>query len=147
MAPNPYLSARQRMSDKQMAFIEWLCTPEALRNPQRQKDWCTENHVTFGKPAEWRNDPDFKLVWSRRMTELQVTPDRLAEILDSLHDQGVKGNHQAAKLWISTVQAFMPKVNPVEEAPSATALADLSDDELEALVRDAATAELERRTP
>lgn len=129
---------------KQLDFIEWLVTPKPLRKPRSQPAWAAEHGLAVGTVYKWRQDPDFKRAWDRRMRELDINPETVGEVLKSMHTKAVEGHDvQAAKLWLEVAGVYTKKTEVTVD--DKRDLKDLSDQELDELLASEATDELQAR--
>jgi hypothetical protein len=142
-----------QLSAIQLQYLEWLCTPRHLRSPESEAKWATANHIDETTPRRWKRTAHFRKEWDSRMKELQGTPERTQELLDSLYDQGRGskekcehcgqrgGDVRAAELWGRWTGQLK-----VAEAPApAPSLRDVSDEQLEQILRSTAEDELAAR--
>lgn len=137
---------RMALGKFQKSFIEWLCTPDAYRMPSTMREWSAENHIHERTLVKWKRDPDFQREWQKRLARARVTPDRINDIYDALYEKATKdGSVQAAKLYLEGNNRLNPP-NELLDEKTVSAVADLSDEELEALIAQAAGAELARRS-
>lgn len=135
-----------KLSEHQLDFIEWLCTPKAIREPKNQVQYGQQNHIHHKTLAKWKTDLDFKRAWDHRLTELQVDPENLEAVMDALLSKALKEDTKAISMWMDVYRQFRPAPEP--EVEEVTVLSELSDDELDALVADSVAQErMRRQTP
>lgn len=130
---------------KKAELIDWLTDPlNRLGATQvtSQRKWAEAHNVHPGTVTKWMQAPEFRRAWEKRLAQLNVNPGRIQEVVDALHDEATKGNVQAGKLYLDYVSRFQP---PPEQVESERPAAELTDAELEALLSNAAAAELDRR--
>jgi hypothetical protein len=114
----------------QAAFIEWLTTPQIERDPPTQELWSRANGVSKDAPRRWKREPRFRQAWQDACSDINISPERLQDIIQTLHTQAVAGDTQAAKLYLSYVaQLAPPQKITIDDKRS---VHDLSDDEIRA---------------
>jgi hypothetical protein len=141
-------SVARRFSELQKSYINFLVTPKALRDPDGPKndtEWANANHIRQAQLTKWRNDPEFQIEWQKRLARARVTPDRINDIYDGLYEAATKGNVQAAKLYLESNNRLNPPRELLDES-KVTSVSTLSDDELAALLAQAAESELAKRS-
>lgn len=132
--------SRRKLKDVQYAFIEWLCDP--MRNPPEQGQWAAANGVHEVTVSRWKRNPAFIEAWYDRLHELDVSPEKVQEVTVALQRKAADGDVKAAKLYLDYVSQFTPQREVVQESRQ---LKELSDEELDALIRGAAADELAAR--
>lgn len=113
------------LSEKQSAYIEWLCDPERVGS---KASWARENGVAVQTVYNWMNDRWFKAAYEQRLAELNIHPDRIQAVVDSLWKAAKGGDTKAATLYLQYVDRLQPKRVVIEDAR----VAALSDAELAA---------------
>jgi hypothetical protein len=113
------------LTEKQTAYIEWLCDPER-KGPKAQ--WARENGVAVQTVYNWMNDRWFKAAYEQRLAELNIHPDRIQAVVDSLWSAAKNGDTKAASLYLQYVDRLQPKRVVIEDAR----VSSLSDEELAA---------------
>lgn len=131
------------LTQKQVDFIEWLCTPPAIREPKTQVEYARSVHCHHKTLAAWKRDLDFKRAWDHRLTELQVDPENLEAVMAALFSKALKEDTKAISMWMDVYRQFRPPPEP--EVEEVTVLSDLSDDDLQALIAGEVAAEREKR--
>jgi len=134
------------LTPKQKAFLEWLCTPRELRDPPQQKAWAAANQVDPMVVTAWKKDIKFREHWDRRLTELQIDPERIDLVMEALYQRAVAGSEKAIQMYLQVVREFRPSRASIEDSEGDVVLASLSDDELAAMIAEAADQERERRS-
>ena len=130
-----------RLTPKQALFLDWLTSPSHLRSPSTQAQWAVENGVGHRTAASWRSNPEFRKAWDRRLTELQIDPERVDEVMQAIHTRAATGDTKAAAMYLEVVDRFRPPAEP-DPREMRVELVDLSDAELESIVAGHAAAEL-----
>jgi hypothetical protein len=116
-------------------MLDWLIQGDQ-RVPEHQYQWCEEHGVAESTLRGIKRDPRFIQEWDRRLSKMNIHPQRTQGVVDALHAKAVKGDVKAASLYLQYIDKFTPKrVVVAEEA----AVDGLSDEalavELEASVR------------
>ena len=101
------------LSAKQRDYIEWLCDPERKGS---KKAWATDNGVAETTIHRWQNDRAFKQAYEQRLAELNISPDRIQDVVDALHRAAKTGDTKAASLYLQYVDRLQPKRVVIEDA-------------------------------
>jgi hypothetical protein len=134
MASNEELT----LSSKQEQYLEWLCTVPSERQPRTKKDFAELVSVDVKTLRRWEKKQVFRDRWQSHVDELQGSPERTQRLLDTLYDRALGGDVKSAQLYLQATNRMAPPTVTVTSKKSA----DLSDDELDALI--VAVAERER---
>ena len=121
----PLLDVRQEQ------YLEWLVTPTTDRVPRTQGEFAKHIGVDPTTLRRWEKKPTFKTEWDRRVTEIQGSPERTQKLLDSLYDKALGGDNKAAQLYLQATNRLLP---PTTVINTGTRAAELSDEELDALI-------------
>lgn len=108
-----------------LEYLEWRSDP--TREGSKEK-FATDHHVSRSTLAAWERKPWFKEGLERRLAELNVSPDRIQTVLETLWREAKDGDVQAARQYLAAVEDMRPKRTRIED----TSVADLSDEELDA---------------
>jgi hypothetical protein len=130
------------LDERQLAYIEWLVCPRPERNPPTQQEFAAQLGVTPQSLAKWRQHPSFKATWDARVDQLAGSPERAQAVYDAIFQRAVEGDVRAAELFLKASGRLQP---PTVTVTTSNPAADLSDDELESLIVQAAKAEHGRR--
>lgn len=118
------------MPERQRLFLEWTLTPTWEREPKTLREWAQQHEVAESTCRRWRQDRRFKEIQERRMAELNIRPDRIQEIYDTLWKRATQGTgpeaNKAAELYLSQAN----KLNPQKVIVEDKGVRDLTDDEL-----------------
>lgn len=109
------------------AFIDWQVDPAPKSVKGSQAQWCKTHGVQESSVRRWKRDPRFKDALQSRLDELNISPDRIQEVVDAMFQQATEGNTKAAELYLRFVERLQPPRVVVEKAA-----AELSDEELAA---------------
>jgi hypothetical protein len=75
-----------------------------------------------------KRDKRFRRVWEERAAELNVSVEKVQDVVAAMHRRATQGDVKAASLYLQYVQRFMPQTRVImNQEPS---VSDLSDDEL-----------------
>jgi len=75
-----------------------------------------------------KRDKRFRKVWEERAAELNVSVEKVQDVVAAMHKRATQGDVKAASLYLQYVQRFMPQTRVImNQEPS---VADLSDGEL-----------------
>ena len=109
------------------AFIDWQVDPAPRSVKGSQADWCKARGLHEASVRRWKRDPRFKDALQARLDELNVSPDRIQQVVDAMFVQATEGNTKAAELYLRFVERLQPPKVVVERSA-----AELSDEELAA---------------
>jgi hypothetical protein len=129
-------SGEVQISELQREFLEWLVDPRTSAEKGTQKAWAEAHGLDQQTPSRWKTDLAFRRAWERRLHELNIDPDRIQKVIDSVYEIAINGVNNAdrikgATLYLQYVNRLSPsKAQPAEEEKP---IEDMSDEELEAL--------------
>lgn len=113
----------EELSASQLAYLEWFVSP----NREGSKEgWAKAHATSYQTIRKWENTAWFRDAADRKLTELNVTPDRVQEMMESIHRAGKAGDVAAAKYYMEWVRSVRPAAK-LEEA----SIEALTDEELE----------------
>lgn len=115
--------AKGVLSEKQLAYITWLCDPEREGS---KAQWATANGLSVRTLYNWVNDRWFKVAYEQRLAELNISPDRIQVVIDALHAAAKRGDTKAASLYLQYVDRLSPKRIIIEDVR----VSSMSDEEL-----------------
>lgn len=113
------------LTSNQLAFLEWMVDPSPKSVKGSQAQWCRDHGLDESNPRIWKRQPKFQEALRARLDELNVSPDRIQEVVDAMFKQATEGNTKAAELYLRFVERLQPPRVVVEKSAS-----DLSDEEL-----------------
>jgi hypothetical protein len=120
-------TGEQTMPEAWRDLLEWLLRgPE--REPRTQREWATENTIHEDSIRRIKRDARFIKEWDRRAAELNINPERVQSVIDSLWQRASDGDVKAASLYLQYIDKFTPKRRVVVDDDRDTA--GLSDEEL-----------------
>lgn len=143
-AAKEHTPAPKVLDEKQQEFLEWVLTPQTMRVPPTQTAYAEVHDVSLATLKRWKSLPHFREAYQRHVREEIATPERVEEATRLAYERGIiDGDIKWATLWAQ--MAGLTKIEPVVTQTRSEAIAEMSDEELQALVHSAAQAELERR--
>lgn len=114
--------------------MEWLTTPRSERKPPTQDGLAKELNCHPRSIRVWMAREDFRADWDREAKNIVGSPERAKEVLDTLYRAAIDGTNKnqvaAAKLYLEATNSIKPQ--PIEL--KVTKPADLTDEELDALL-------------
>lgn len=116
------------MPENKARFLEWLTTPPEKREPSSQQALAKEMDLHPQTLTNWKQDPTFRQEWDRALAAMNIRPDRVQEVVESLHKQAVRGDTKAAQLYLTMVEKISPPKIIFEEK----GVQAMSDEELDA---------------
>lgn len=137
------------LDERQEAFLEWILLPEVMRVPRTMEAYHEEHGISYATLKRWKALPQFRAAHERKVREGIATPERVESMAKAAYERGFgdgsldSGDIKWATLWAQ--MAGLTKTEPGLQKTGAESLADLTDDELAALARDSAIAEINRR--
>ena len=120
-------TGEQAMPTAWRDLLDWLLRgPE--REPRTQREWAAENDVHEDSIRRIKRDHRFIKEWDRRAAELNINPERVQSVIDSLWQRASDGDVKAASLYLQYIDKFTPKRRVVVDDDRDAA--GLSDEEL-----------------
>ena len=119
------------LDSRQEAYISWLCTPPSERTPASKEKYAQSIGVNITTLRRWEKKDVFRQTWKDSVDELQGSPERTQRLLDTLYSKGLDGDVKSAQLYLQATNRMAPPTVTVQSNKKA---AELSDDELDALI-------------
>jgi hypothetical protein len=130
------------LDTRQEQYLDWLCTAPAEREPASKRLYAEQHHIAITTLRRWEKKEHFRKEWTRRVDEVVGSPERTQKLLDNLFDKAMRGDTNAAKLYLQTTGKLAPAQVTVNTEKRA---AELSDAELDQLIGSMAAREQEKR--
>ena len=137
MATNEELT----LSAQQQEYLDWLCTAPSERVPASKHKMAVHLGVNETTLRRWEKKEPFRAQWKDKVDELQGSPERTQRLLDTLYAKALEGDTKSAQLYLQATNRMAPPTVTVQSNKKA---AELSDEELDALI--GAVAEREKAT-
>lgn len=115
------------LSPDQSKFLDWLIEPSQTRLPKTQTEFAREIHANERTLRDWKKLPEFREAWDRRLADINVSPDRIQDVINSVWSHACRGNMKAAELYLKYIDRF----RDVREVITTTSVEEMDDDELE----------------
>ena len=132
------------LTEQQEEWLDWLLLPEPMRTPPTMVLYAEVHDLSYATLKRWKSAPHFRAAYEKRIKEQIATPEKVEEATRLAYQRGIiDGDIKWATLWFQT--AGLTKNEAVVAKTGAEAIADLSDEELQALLADSAKAEVKRR--
>jgi hypothetical protein len=131
------------LSSTQQQYVEWLCTAPSERQPATKKAMAVHLGVDITTLRRWEKKDVFRQSWKDSVDEVQGSPERTQRLLDTLYSKGLDGDVKSAQLYLQATNRMAPPTVTVQSNKKA---AELSDDELDALIAAVAEREKSQRT-
>jgi hypothetical protein len=132
------------LDERQEEFLDWLLLPEEMRVPRTMVDYGEVHDLSYATLKRWKQAPHFRATYEKRVKEQIATPERVEEATRLAYQRGIlDGDIKWATLWAQ--MAGLTKQEPGIAKSGAEAIADLSDEELDALLADSARQEKKKR--
>lgn len=109
-------------------FIDWLLTPEWER-PEGCKSQAEYQRTMGVSPSSitgWKRKASVKRAIQARADELNLSTEKIQEVIASVHRAAVRGDVKAAALYLQHADKLAPKRIVIEDKT----IAGLSDEEL-----------------
>lgn len=115
-----------KLTEAQLGFLDWLVDPSKTKGTQNE--FARKLGVNGGTLTKWKKDPFFRDEWEKRLAELNVSPDRIQNVVDQLYRAAVSDpTGKAALSYLAYIDRYTPAKKIVVED---RAVKDLTDDEL-----------------
>ena len=89
-------------------LLDWLLRgPD--RSPRTQRDWADEHDIHEDSLRRIKRDPRFVKEWDRKAAELNINPERVQSVIDSLWLRASEGDVKAASLYLQYIEKFTPR--------------------------------------
>lgn len=122
---------RLGITDQQSAYLDWLLDPERKGS---KNEWSEVNHVSIKTIQTWKMQPMFRDEWDRRARKLNLGPERVQSVIDSIHKKAVSGDINAARLYLTYVEKLTP---PAKVKSISADFENLTDEEVARMVENA----------
>ena len=120
-------TGQQQMPALWKELLEWLLQgPE--RSPRTQREWAKDHEIHEDSIRRIKRDHRFIREWDRRAAELNINPERVQSVINSLWQRASDGDVKAASLYLQYIDKFTPKRKVVVDDERDTQ--GLSDEEL-----------------
>jgi hypothetical protein len=124
------------LRDVELQYLEWITTPPSERDPRTKQQVAELLGVGVKTLREWERKPHFQDAWAARAREVEGGPERTQRVMESLFLKATQeGDVPAAKLWLLTLEKISPTVRVDQTVTSRKQLSEVSDDELDSLLR------------
>lgn len=130
------------LDSRHEAYITWLCTPPSERVPATKDKYADSIGVNISTLRRWEKKDIFRKAWQARVDDVQGSPERSQRLLDTLYEKALGGDIKAAQLYLQATNRMAP---PTLNVKSETKVAELSDQELDDLIKAVAAHEQESR--
>ncbi len=129
------------LTAQQQQYLDWLCTAPSERVPASKHKMADHLGVNETTLRRWEKKDAFRSVWKEKVDDLQGSPERTQRLLDTLYSKALEGDTKSAHLYLQATNRMAPPTVTVQSSKKA---AELSDEELDALI--VAVAEREKAT-
>jgi hypothetical protein len=130
-----------------LRLLDWLTTIPSEREPATQKELGDELGLSHFVLTTWKKDADFLIEWERRYRQKVGSPEKQQEVLQALQetakDRTDPRQVPAARAYLEAVDAIKPR--KMDVTVTTKPAKDLSDEDLAALLAEAAENEAIRR--
>lgn len=109
-------------------FIDWLLTPEWERayDCKTQIAYCRHHDISPSSIKEWKRKPSVRKAIQARADELNLSTEKIQEVIEAVHRAAVRGDVKAAGLYLQHADKLAPKRIVIEDKT----IAGLTDEEL-----------------
>jgi hypothetical protein len=131
---------------RKQAFLRWLCTPLKEREPKTFIGFAEEVGLDRRTLQNWRDEKEFLEAWEKMYLRTIGDPSKKSEIMATLYQTATDPDDpkhvQAAKAYFEIEGSMKPtKMEVTVQRPAA----ELTDDQLAALLAERAEAEQAQR--
>ena len=141
------LTTSKVLDERQESFLDWLLTPEVMREPRTMEGYSQESGVPYSTLKRWKGNTAFRAAYDKKVRSDIANPERVQRMADMAYERASDPNNRDnikwAALWAQ--MAGLTKVEPGLQKTGTEALADLTDEELKAVLAEAAQGEARRR--
>ena len=121
-------TAQWELTPDQEAFLDFLVDPDPDKGSMRA--WAERHDVAYTTVANWKKNAKFRDAWDDKLRELNISPERTQTLIDTLYEQGTKGDVKAIELYMKMIDRIKPPTVVVQKSAS-----DLTDEELAAALQ------------
>ena len=121
------------LTQEQEKFLLWLITPEDSREPSTKKAYAERNGIVVEAGANWKKQKPILERWKPAVTGLNQSPERSGKLLDVLYLKRLACDITSAELFLKATRQ-MPNAAQTLNIKSETALKELSDEDLQAMI-------------
>ena len=114
------------LPDKQLEFLEWLVSEDPNKGSERQ--YAAQRGMASETLRRWKKGMVFRQQWERRLAELNISPQKVQDVVDAMHQKAAAGDTRAAELYLRYIDRLKPPTVVVTDQ----SVRSLSDDELAA---------------
>lgn len=126
------------LNDRQLAYLDWLCTAPVDRKPASKAKYAVEHQVAEQTLRRWEKNEVFRKQWQERVDQTVGSPERTQNLLDKLYADAMGGDVKAAQLYFSVTGKMAPQQVSVSRERG---MSELTDAELDELIAARASAE------
>lgn len=131
------------LTPRQEEYLAWLLVVPAERQPASKVEFAKHIGVTPPTLYTWEKKQVFRDKWKDSVDVLQMSPERTSDLLNALYRSGIQGDTKAAQLYLTATNRMAPPTLTIQPGQRA---AELSDDELDAIISAMADREKAVRT-
>lgn len=95
--------------DYVLEYVDWLVQPESLREPKTKADWAREHGFNRKTLTDWEHDDRVRWAIQDRADALNMSPERVQEVMNALYKKAASGDVQSMKLYLEHVDKIMPR--------------------------------------
>ena len=110
---------------KSVEFMEWLLDPNRVGS---EAQWCKDNDRSVSSKERWKKNIHWRKEFERRAAELNVSPMKIQQVVEALHQNAARGDVRSAELYLR----YADRLKPQQVVLVDRGVADLSDEELDA---------------
>ena len=79
-------------------YVDWLVMPrwERPKELSSEKAWAVANGFSTGSLSSWKKDARVKAAIQRRCDELNLSPDRIQDVMNAIFRAATEGGMKAA---------------------------------------------------
>ena len=89
-------------------LLDWLLRgPD--RRPRTHRDWADEHAIHEDSLRRIKRDHRCIKEWDRKAAELNINPERVQSVIDSLWLRASEGDVKAASLYLQYIEKFTPR--------------------------------------
>lgn len=107
-------------------WIDWLLTPDWEKEITTQVGYARAHDISVSTIKGWKRDPRVKAMISKRADEVNLSTEKIQQVISAVFRAAVQGDVKAATLYLQHADKLQPKRIVIEDR----SIASMSDEEL-----------------
>lgn len=115
-----------KLPERVQEYVDWLTNPEKPDDEPTQVAFAKKRNMWPQQLQQWKRDKRVRDNIERRFEQLNISPDRVQQVVDAMFARAKAGDTNAAKLYLQFIERLAPPKVIVEDKR----VKDMSDAEL-----------------